>query len=110
MNPFWCYFAGLSFLAATCPVTMFPHFSIKYSLNTIQNAHKEVHFTKCCVNKKKVVSTFNLGKNFLYIFPMFVFDKYWVNFAKVFSIKFDKLFNHISPNQDTTPVLMAKET
>ena len=31
---------------------------------------------------------------------MFVFDKYWVNFAKLFSIKFDKLFNHISPNQD----------
>ena len=57
-------------------------------------------FYQCCVNKKKVVSTFNLDKNFLYIFPMFVFDKYWVNFAKLFSIKFDKLFNHISPNQD----------
>ena len=50
----------------------------------MQNTHKEVHFTKCCVNKKKLVSTFNLGKNFLYIFPMFVFDKYWVNFAKLF--------------------------
>ena len=71
-----------------------------WTLNRIQNIHKELHFTKCCANKKKVVRRFNLGKNFSYIFSMFVFDKYWVNFAKLFSIKFDKLFNHISPNQD----------
>ena len=41
-----------SSLAATCPVTMFPHFSIKYSLNTMQNTHKEVCFTKGSVDKK----------------------------------------------------------
>ena len=45
-----------STLAATCPVTMFAHFSIKYSLNTMQNTHKgdfiAVYFTKLCVNDK----------------------------------------------------------